>query len=229
MANAFRGTVFDLDRYFSPYVHAGSGQMQSPSSMEAQPESAELGNASAADAPMAVELKWTVASWLRAVELLPTHLKTAIGQLPEGQQLATIASLDPAALAQLFTSAGLQGKVAASVIALAKAACPAPEVTGAALNDKFRSDGDVFEMAYGGLKMYHKGLGGLLGEPRMVDGSLMKGMQAEHCEGSDSRTEFTTDNYGVSTTSCLEWWYNATLTTRYDARAHAQCATHPHP
>jgi hypothetical protein len=59
-------------------------------------------------------------------------------------------------------------------------------------------------MAYGGLEIYYKGLGGMLGEPRMVDGSLMKGMQAEHCEGSDSDTEFASAN-GLSTTAATEW------------------------
>jgi hypothetical protein len=49
---------------------------------------------------------------------------------------------------------------------------------------------------------FYKGPEELIGTPNP---KMMQGMQAEHCLRGNSRTEFTTDNYNVTTTPATEW------------------------
>ena len=45
---------------------------------------------------------------------------------------------------------------------------------------------------------------GLGSPPQMVDGSLIKSMEQEHCDRVDSRIVFTSSN-GLTSKSCDEW------------------------
>ena len=53
-----------------------------------------------------------------------------------------------------------------------------------------------------GLGNYYGGLTQVLGEPRE---EFEKGVEYEHCSCSDSTEEFTTSNYGVTTTPHIEF------------------------
>ena len=48
------------------------------------------------------------------------------------------------------------------------------------------------------------GLEAKIGPPRP---NVRKAMEDEHTVASDSRDEFTTGNYGVTTTPETEWWF----------------------
>ena len=61
----------------------------------------------------------------------------------------------------------------------------------------------TFTLAYTGLPTFHAGLEALVGMPSP---NLRLAMWAEHCGSADSAQEFTTNNYGVKTTSTIEWW-----------------------
>ena len=72
---------------------------------------------------------------------------------------------------------------------------------------QFAADGDAFkgEMGFGGLEQFYAGLEGLIGAPKMLDGSLLKAMEAEHCQRPDHDKPFSTSNGIEGATSALEW------------------------
>ena len=49
------------------------------------------------------------------------------------------------------------------------------------------------------------GLEGIIGGPLMVEGSLLKAMEAEHCGKEDSKQPFDTSNGIKGVTSATEW------------------------
>jgi len=69
--------------------------------------------------------------------------------------------------------------------------------------DKFSG----FQLSYAGLKDFHNGLDELIGSP---DPNLLEAMANEHCACADSKVNYTTGNYGITTTSEIEWAYVAT-------------------
>ncbi|CAK0788615.1 unnamed protein product, partial [Prorocentrum cordatum] len=81
----------------------------------------------------------------------------------------------------------------------------ATAVTAEELNGKFAQDAK-FTMAFGGLNVFYGGLEALIGSP---SARVLEAMVHEHCEEKDSSKEFTTGNYGVTTTSKAEWLFVA--------------------
>jgi hypothetical protein len=58
------------------------------------------------------------------------------------------------------------------------------------------------ELKGGPLDDFYKGVTGVCGEP---DADIEEGMRREHTERPDSIVEFSTPNYGVTTTPSKEW------------------------
>ena len=78
--------------------------------------------------------------------------------------------------------------------------------TGAALSAKFAQDKEAsFEMNFGSLDTFFGGLEGLIGTPTMIDASLLKAMEVEHCGKGDCDMPFTTSNGMEDVTSKEEW------------------------
>lgn len=63
---------------------------------------------------------------------------------------------------------------------------------------------DSHELSYATLDTFFTGLEGLIGPPNP---NLLVAMEREHCDSSDSQLAFSTPNYGVTTTSEIEWWF----------------------
>ena len=61
-------------------------------------------------------------------------------------------------------------------------------------------------MKYGDIATFFGGLEKKIGPPNP---RVREAMEAEHTKKDDSRDEFTTGNYGVSTTPEIEWWFVA--------------------
>jgi ankyrin repeat protein len=74
--------------------------------------------------------------------------------------------------------------------------------SGPALNLKFVEEYDSVKMAFGGQESFFQGLDGLIGPPNP---NLQEGMRSEHCQRKDSSVKFTTHNYGITTTSHVEY------------------------
>ena len=77
--------------------------------------------------------------------------------------------------------------------------------SAAELQDKFLQAGAGL-LSYGGLNKFFGGLEALVGSPHP---RIRGAMVVEHCEHSDSKVEFLTGNYGISTTSEIEWKFVA--------------------
>ena len=60
----------------------------------------------------------------------------------------------------------------------------------------------TFTLAYTGRSTFFGGLESLIGLPTP---NLRMAMEAEHCASADSQDEFTTSNYGITTTPEVEW------------------------
>ena len=62
----------------------------------------------------------------------------------------------------------------------------------------------AIELSYSGLDTFFDGLEGVLGAPSP---KIHESMAAEHLDRADSQNTFVTDNYGVATTSTIEWLF----------------------
>ena len=72
-------------------------------------------------------------------------------------------------------------------------------------NKKF-ADEASFSFDFGNLQTFYGGVTGLVGPPRLINGSLMEGMKWEHIVLDDSWDMFTTSN-DVTTNSRTEWHF----------------------
>ena len=78
----------------------------------------------------------------------------------------------------------------------------AKAATASQLNAKFAAEGGGFDMKYGDLSTFFHGLEGKIGSPNP---NIFQAMEREHTASDDSTDKFTTGNYGVTTTSEIEW------------------------
>lgn len=147
--------------------------------------------------------KWTVTRWLRSLEL---HAVATAA--------LAIATDDPFVhVSRHLTEADLRGRLEAhGLIGLAPCIWAGVEslrsqsaATGAALNDKFATNGGAFVMAFGSLDKFYGGLTGLVGPPTMFRRSLLAQMAREHTMQADSRMPFDTSNGMKHVTSELEY------------------------
>ena len=86
----------------------------------------------------------------------------------------------------------------------AQALHSAAAATATELHSKFCQDAAAFTLSFSGLSTFFGGLEGLIGPPNP---RLMEAMAREHLDETDSRREYTTSNYSVTTTSEIEWWF----------------------
>lgn len=155
--------------------------------------------------------KWSAAEWLGAPDitaslaatLLPHPADDAddleavrnLGRLGQEELKATLQ-------VRLITGAGVLASLLASKMLMLAAIETA---TGEELHHKF-SDKGAFELKHLDLSAFFAGLELMIGAPS--PGSMddvLDAMEAEHLQGSESHDPFHTTNYGVSTTSAIEW------------------------
>lgn len=77
--------------------------------------------------------------------------------------------------------------------------------TSSDLAGKFFEMSSGVQLVFGNRTDFASGLEGLIGAPDEV--SLMGGMKRDHIANADSRTDFTSTNYGITTTSETEFWF----------------------
>ena len=132
---------------------------------------------------------WHMASWIQSLGV--HELVAECLQPPAGVEHFDFAKgLTSEACAADMRNGGLVEKLAAALASGAAALQQQGAATASELNDKFAGDAFKGEMRVASLDTFYKGLGGLIGEPLMVEGSLLKGMEAEHRERSDSTKQF---------------------------------------
>mmetsp|Transcript_29887 Transcript_29887/g.90939 ORF Transcript_29887/g.90939 Transcript_29887/m.90939 type:complete len:515 (+) Transcript_29887:36-1580(+) len=149
--------------------------------------------------------KWAVAGWVNSLELTEVVAK-ALKEPPSTDPFEYVCNLSLADLTEKLEAEKLSGLVAPLWSAVEKLRGQGA-ATGAALNAKFAAEGDAFkgEMGFGGVKQYFGGLEALIGPPLMVEGSLLKAMEEEHCNKKDANLPFDTSNGIKGSTPRLEW------------------------
>ena len=143
---------------------------------------------------------WGVTGWLRSLDL-PHVVATAL-QPPLGVEPFTfVQKLSRSDLESRLANAQLAG-LTEHIWAAVQKLRGQEASTAAALSAKFATEGEAnFQMELGSLSTYFGGLEGLIGPPMMVNGSLQKSMQSEHCDRPESRVPFKTSN-GMEGVNC---------------------------
>eukprot|EP00966_Prymnesium_polylepis_P149480 3453476-Prymnesium_polylepis.1 len=171
-------------------IHTGAGQIMS----------SEVGGTVAAAS--ADDDVWTAAAWLTSLNAV-THVGAALfGGTKPSDELAAIRALasattSEAALAERLRAGKIVETLAMTLLPAFQQLLAASSVTGSELHSKFVLEGRAFTMKYGDLSTFFGGLEAKIGAPHPAVG---RAMADEHMAASDSKDEFTTGNYNVTTT-----------------------------
>ena len=150
---------------------------------------------------------WKAQSWLAdgssamLAELLLAPLRTPKQETENDLELITaLANHEDSdrAVSELLEHSNALPEIVKFISDKMKELVEAAAPSGAELNKKFVDDYTATEMAFGQQDEFFKGLEGLIGPPNP---DLVKGIRGEHCERTDSRWPFTTNNYSIETTS----------------------------
>ena len=123
----------------------------------------------------------------------------------ENERLAAeVNRLKTSGAGESYPAAGKSSTSIGRLAAAARTAASAPEQAAAlAQHSKFAASDGSFELAFHKLPAFFKGLELLIDT---ASPKLRAAMRHEHCGSADSQAKFTTGNYGVTTTSEVEWW-----------------------
>ena len=154
--------------------------------------------------------EWTLDGFLASLPGVIAALSSAVLKAPEAAgktELEFIRYLGNAAdghatLLALLTRGGALAAVSEAIWAGVQTLMEAKAATGLELQAKFLDDG-AGTLSYAGLSTFFGGLEARIGGP---DPKVHEAMEREHvAEGGDRHDEFRTSNYGVTTTSAIEW------------------------
>jgi len=150
--------------------------------------------------------KWGVAGWVNSLELTEVVAK-ALKEPPGTDPFEYVCNLSLEDLKEKLEAVKLSEAIAETLRSAIEKLRGQGAATGAALNAKFAAEGDAFkgEMRFGGVEQFFRGLEALIGAPLMVDGSLLKAMEEEHCNEKDADLPFDTSNGIKGSTPRLEW------------------------
>lgn len=148
--------------------------------------------------------RWTLQSWARGAgvhRVVAAALRQA-GDDPEPANLAFLRGMpDREALRTLLATP----RVTDALVSVVWDSIETLQTAGAATTDEIQSKfAGSTEMSMSGLSTFYGGLSGVVGGPRP---KVRAAMAADHTQGQDADDEFVTGNYGVATTSRVEWLY----------------------
>ena len=150
--------------------------------------------------------EWSVSSWLGTgiIDAVSAALLRPLGSdSPPHVQLAFMRELgrDRGSVRALLDASVLERLTDAVCTAATKLDEGRGE-SAAAMSRKYAET--TFTLSYGGLDSFFAGLEGSIGPPNP---DLRRAMTREHTSAADSDDHFETSNYGVKTTSAIEWLY----------------------
>ena len=203
---------------------AASVQSASTEAREAGKAAAkEKGKAAAPKSPKKAGDKsegWCAAKWIDALSpicyVIADALLSPLGDVTTSQnpnsdvELAFVRAIGrmdalagTEAVLRLLRNGPFLGQMASELYKNAYTLANARAATATELQSKFL-DESAFTLAYGGMDTFFGGLEKLLGPPSP---QLEQAMKREHCASADSKEFFTSGNYGVTTTSQIEWYF----------------------
>ena len=154
---------------------------------------------------------WSAAKWIRAPAIIQCLAKAILGGESPVDELAAMRAfarstdevrLRTAICARLATCVN---ELADLLLPRLQALAVADAASEEELHSKFNQAG-AFELKHHGLMAFFAGLEGMVGVPS--PGSVhdvLEAMEAEHTRGAEAIEPFSTGNYGITTTSKLEW------------------------
>jgi ankyrin repeat protein len=153
---------------------------------------------------------WTPRSWIGSLDLANPVVAALAVAVPAGTSpIDAFRSngFTQARLERLLDSARLGGltPIVWDAVQQLRLAATADE-----LQSKFLQDGAGL-LSYGNLRAFFGGLEGVIGPPSP---KVREAMRAEHVHCGDSSVPFTTGNYGIHTTSTIEWTFVSAPETR---------------
>ena len=159
----------------------------------------------------AVKSEWTAVSWLDSEETNKELAAAILGQsfVAGGDELAAMRALGGSATLEDELTVRLAAAIGPLVARLAprlRALATVEAATSGEMQTKFSQECRGM-LEYGSLSVFFGGLEGLVGSPNPM---VMEAMAGEHSARSDSERDFTTSNYGLRTTSAVEWAFVAT-------------------
>ena len=154
--------------------------------------------------PSGIGSEWTTAGWLDSVGATGAIAQVLLGAKcdDELQGMRKLADLPPDELAERLRANGLVDQLAGALRPKLRELKDGPTV--AELHGKFLQEGGLQEYKYADLSAFFGGLEAQIGPP---EAHVLSAMEREHTAAADSLIEFTTPDYGVTTTPRLEWWF----------------------
>lgn len=143
---------------------------------------------------------WTIQGWLSSLDIAPVIAQalTPPSSAPPLDFLRDEAACTRQWLSRSLRAAGLGGLTHTVWAAVEQLRI---ESTPTELQDKFLQEG-VGLLSYSGLSTFFGGLEAKIGSPQP---NVHAAMEAEHTQREDSDDKMTTENYGITTTSAIEW------------------------
>ena len=159
----------------------------------------------------AVASEWKAVSWLESEEANKELAAAMLGKsfITGGDELAAMRALGGSATLEDELTMRLAAAIGPLVARLAprlRALATVEASTSGEMQAKFSQECRGM-LEYGSLSVFFGGLEGLVGSPNPM---VMEAMAGEHSARSDSERDFTTSNYGLRTTSAVEWAFVAT-------------------
>ena len=162
--------------------------------------------------------EWKLAAWLNSIEAVTQALAASmlsVERPAEQSELEFIRSIGSkfkgdaeagsAHVLKLLQQSGALKALANAMWGGAEQLVEARAATGAELQAKFLQD-NAGLLSFPDLSTFFRGLSGKIGQP---DPKVLEAMAREHTGCDDSREEFTTGNYGIKTSSAVEWAFVA--------------------
>ena len=147
---------------------------------------------------------WDIDAWIQSLGV--HELISACVMPPKGtDHFAYAKGLTAKVVASKLSDCRLVETLAGAIARGAVALLEQKAATAVALSDKFAGEAFKGELRYASLSTFYEGLSGLIGDPLMVEGSLLKGMEAEHNERPDSKTVFVRSMNKKEATPMQEW------------------------
>ena len=155
---------------------------------------------------------WSAEKWLESAGVLGCLADSLVGDAASSDELAAVRALARSITDESVLRASLRASLAAGLDSVVNLLLPrlrelavAESASSEELHSKF-ADAGAYELKHLGLTAFFAGLEGMIGSPSpgSVD-DVMESMEAEHKRGPESNETFKTGNYGLDTTSAIEW------------------------
>ena len=151
--------------------------------------------------------EWTLAGWLTSAPGLADALAHAMlkrrhagqSELEFARSLGKGAEADD--LLKLLQQTGALNALAETLATNLKQLASTHQHAEAKLQLKFMQEGAT-QLRYGAISTFYSGLEGIVGAPNP---KVREAMEREHNDCGDSKEEFTSPNYNVTTSSSIEW------------------------